>query len=78
MHHSGWAWRVCWRKEKQDQKGVIIVILAPADGKTRLERFNYRRADSSQQQKKNKNTHTFWSIIVCTCAGGRKDKTGKV
>ena len=27
MHHSGWAWRVCWRKEKQDQKGVIIVVL---------------------------------------------------
>ena len=41
MHLSGWAWRVCWRKEKQDQKGVIIVVLAPTEGKTRLERLNY-------------------------------------
>ena len=41
MHHFGWAWRVCWRKEKQDQTGVIIVVLAPAEGKTRLERLNY-------------------------------------
>ena len=41
MLHSGWAWRVCWWKERQDQKGVITVVLAPAEGKTRLERFNY-------------------------------------
>ena len=40
-HHSGWAWRVCWQKERQDRKGLIIVVLAPAEGKTRLERFNY-------------------------------------
>ena len=37
----GWAWPVCWQKERQDRKGVIIVVLAPVEGKTRLERFNY-------------------------------------
>ena len=53
MHHSGWAWSVCWRKERQDRKGLIIVVLAPAEGKTRLERFIYivvlGRANSSQK-----------------------------
>ena len=41
MHHSSTAWRVCCRKVRQDHKGLIIVVLAPAEGKTRLERFNY-------------------------------------
>ena len=32
IHHSGSTWRVCWQKERQDQKGLIIVVLAPAEG----------------------------------------------
>ena len=77
MHHSGWTSRVCWWKERQDRKGLIIVVLAPAEGKTRLERFNYS-CTAPEGPTPHKKQHTFWSIIVCTCAAGRKYKTGKV
>ena len=58
MHHSGWAWRVCWQKERQDRKGVIIVVLAQAEGKTRLERYNYSftAPEGPTPHKKNKKT----------------------
>ena len=59
MLHSGWAWRVCWRKKKQDQKGVIIVVLAPAEGKTRLERFNYSCTAPEGPTPHKKTTHVL-------------------
>ena len=33
------ARRVCGQKERQDQKGLIVFVLAPAEGNKRLERF---------------------------------------
>ena len=59
MHHSNWAWRVCWWKERQDRKRVIIVVLAPAEGKTRLERFNYSCTAPERPTPHKKTTHVL-------------------
>ena len=58
----GSTWRVCWQKERQDQKGVIIVVLAPAEGKTRLERFNYS-CTSPAGPTPHKTQYILWSSV---------------